>query len=251
MNIHKFNVKPKHNFHKTIKWLIPRDVKHSVEKINTSTWKIFCQENIVLQPNEVKQLTLGVGFMMSDGVVLVCLANSLRKKSCSIQNEVNLEDTNDIITAISNNSKETTSGKTSFYVFSAIKNYDYNIKMTEMKEKIYPMLPIIRESPSAPDIELTEMRNEGAHSYRLKVITDVQKYLEEEITKRENFSKKYFRISRVINSVDSVLISISLGAGITGAVLLSTVVAAPVVLGLEISAGAIGLISLLGMWVSK
>ena len=116
--------------------------------------------------------------------------------------------------------------------------------MTEMKEKI-------RKYPSAPDIELTEMRNEGAHSYRLKVITDVQKYLEEEITRRENFSKKYFRISRVINSVDSVLISISLGAGITGAVLLSTVVAAPVVLGLEISAGAIGLISLIGNVVSK
>ena len=57
--------------------------------------------------------------------------------------------------------------------------------MTEMKEKIYPTLPIIRESPSAPDIELTEMRNEGAHSYRLKVITDVQKYLEEEITKEK------------------------------------------------------------------
>ena len=120
--------------------------------------------------------------------------------------------------------------------------------MTEMKEKIYPTLPIIRKSPSAPDIELTEMRNEEAHSYRLKVITDVQKYLEEEITRRENFSKKYFRISRVINSVDSVLISISLGAGITGAVLLSTVVAA---LGLEISAGAIGLISLIGNVVSK
>ena len=120
--------------------------------------------------------------------------------------------------------------------------------MTKMKEKIYPRLPIIRESPSAPDIELTEMRNEGAHSYRLKVITDVQK---EEITRREKFSKKYFRISRVINSVDSVLISISLGAGITGAVLLSTVVAAPVVLGLEISAGAIVLISLIGNVVSK
>ena len=123
--------------------------------------------------------------------------------------------------------------------------------MTEMKEKIYPTLHIIRESPSAPDIELTEMRNDGAHSYRLKVITDVQKYLEEEITKRENFSKKYFRISRVINSVDSVLISISLGAGITGTILLYTVVAAPVVLGLEISAGAIGVISLIGNVVSK
>ena len=70
-----------------------------------------------------------------------------------------------------------------------------------MKEKIYPTLPTIRESPSALAIEITEMGNDGAHSYRLKVITDVQKYLEEEITKRENFSKKYFRISRVINSV--------------------------------------------------
>ena len=32
MNIHKFNVKPKYDSHKTIKWLIPRDVKHSAEK---------------------------------------------------------------------------------------------------------------------------------------------------------------------------------------------------------------------------
>ena len=107
MNIHKFNVKPKYGSHKTIKWLIPRDVKRSAENMDMSTWKIFCQENIVLHPNKVKQLTLGVGFMMSNGVVLVCLANSLREKRCSIQNEVNLEDTNDIITAISNNSKET------------------------------------------------------------------------------------------------------------------------------------------------
>ena len=98
MNVHKFNVKPKYGSHKTIKWLIPPNVKCPAEKINTSTWKIFCQENIILRPNEVKQLTLGVGFMMSDGVVLVCLANSLREKRCSIQNEVNLENTNDIIT---------------------------------------------------------------------------------------------------------------------------------------------------------
>ena len=58
MNIHKFNVKPKYDSHETIKWLIPRDVKHPAEKVNTSTWKIFCQGDIVLRPNEVKQLTL-------------------------------------------------------------------------------------------------------------------------------------------------------------------------------------------------
>ena len=44
--------------------------------------------------------------MMSEGIVLTGLANSLREKRCSIQNEVNLENTNDIITTISNNIKE-------------------------------------------------------------------------------------------------------------------------------------------------
>ena len=44
--------------------------------------------------------------MMSEGVVLVSLANSLRGKLCSIQNEVNLEDTDDIITTVTNNSKK-------------------------------------------------------------------------------------------------------------------------------------------------
>ena len=105
MNIHKFNVKPKYDSHKTIKWLIPRDLKYPAEKVK-STWKIFCQGDIVLRPNKVKQLTLGVGFMMSEGVVLVCLTNSLREKRCSIQNEVNLEDTNDMIISISSNSNE-------------------------------------------------------------------------------------------------------------------------------------------------
>ena len=49
---------------------------------------------------------LGVGFMMSEGVVLTSLPYSLRKKRCSLQNEVNLEDSIDIITAIANNFKE-------------------------------------------------------------------------------------------------------------------------------------------------
>ena len=32
--------------------------------------------------------------------------------------------------------------------------------MTEMKEKIYPTLPSIREAPTTPDIELREMGND-------------------------------------------------------------------------------------------
>ena len=106
MNIHKFNIKPKVYQYKTIKWIIPDDIKNYVKKVNANTWEIFSQENIILQPKEVKYLFLGMGFMMSEGVVLTSLANSLSKKRCSIQNEVNLEDSINIITVITNNSKE-------------------------------------------------------------------------------------------------------------------------------------------------
>ena len=94
------------NHKKSVKWIIPQDVKYPVKKVNSFNWEIFSQEDIKLQPKEVKQLMLGVRFMMSEGVVLTGLANSLREKRCSIQNDVNLENTNEIIATISNNSKE-------------------------------------------------------------------------------------------------------------------------------------------------
>ena len=106
MNIHKFHVKPKHKPHKTIKWIIPSEIVKYVKKVNPDTWEVYSQEDIKLQPKEVQPLMLGVGFMMSEGIVLTSLLNSLRKKRCSLQNEVNLENTIDIITAIANNSKE-------------------------------------------------------------------------------------------------------------------------------------------------
>ena len=106
MNIHKFNVKPKSISHKTIKWIIPSEILKYVKKVNPDTWEVYSQEDIKLQPKKVKPLMLGVGFMMSEGIVLTSLPNSLRKKRCSLQNEVNLENTIDIITAIANNSKE-------------------------------------------------------------------------------------------------------------------------------------------------
>ena len=117
--------------------------------------------------------------------------------------------------------------------------------MTEMKEKIYPTLPDIRESPSAPAIELTNLNDQG-HSYRLQVILDVQKFLEEEISKREAFSKKYFRVAKYVSGVDSVLIGLTVCAEATGVVLLATGVASPIALGLGISGAATGAISLFG-----
>ena len=44
------------------------------------------------------------GFMMSKGVVLATLANSLKYMRCNLQNEVNLENAEDIVIALTNNS---------------------------------------------------------------------------------------------------------------------------------------------------
>ena len=122
--------------------------------------------------------------------------------------------------------------------------------MTEMKEKIYPTLPTIREQPTAPNV-VNGGSDDRGHSYRLKIIREVQEFLEEEIKNREAFSKKYFRIAKVVNMIDNALITITIGAEGTSAVLLSTGVGAPFALALGISGVVTGAVSLIGNIFSK
>ena len=122
--------------------------------------------------------------------------------------------------------------------------------MTEMKEKIYPTLPTTREQPSAPNV-VNGGSDDRGHSYRLKIIREVQEFLEEEIKNRDAFSKKYFRIAKVVNMVDNALITITIGAEGTSAVLLSTGVGAPFALALGISGVVTGAVSLIGNIFSK
>ena len=127
--------------------------------------------------------------------------------------------------------------------------------MTEMKDKIYPELPTskelptIRETPSAPPV------NGGAddrgHSYRLKIIREIQEFLEGEIKKRDAFSKKYFRIANIVNTVDNGLIILTIGVEGTAAALVSTGVGAPVGLALGITGAVTGGISLIGNFFCK
>ena len=106
MNIHKFNVKPIYTPTKTIKWLIPNENRQYVKKVNITTWEIFNQEDIILKPKEVKFIMLGIGFIMSEGVVLTSLSDSLTKKRISLQNGVYLTDTLNMIIVLTNNSIE-------------------------------------------------------------------------------------------------------------------------------------------------
>ena len=56
MNIHKFNIKPKEKGYKTIKWIIPVEIRQYVRKVNSNTWEIYSQNDITIKPKEVKFL---------------------------------------------------------------------------------------------------------------------------------------------------------------------------------------------------
>ena len=106
MNIHKFNVKPIYNPTKTIKWLIPDNIRRFFKKVNTTTWEVYSQNDLILKPKEVKFIMLGLGFLMSEGVVLTSLNESLTIKRISLQNGVYLTDTLNTIIVLTNNSSE-------------------------------------------------------------------------------------------------------------------------------------------------
>ena len=106
MNIHKFNIKPIYYPTKTIKWLIPDNIRRFFKKVNTTTWEVYAQNDLKLKPKEVKFIMLGIGFMMSEGVVLASLSESLTKKRISLQNGVYLTNTLNMIVVLTNNTSE-------------------------------------------------------------------------------------------------------------------------------------------------
>ena len=116
--------------------------------------------------------------------------------------------------------------------------------MSVMKDKVYPELPEIREAPSAPVV------NGGAddrgHGYRLKIIREIQEFLEKEFKQREDLNKKYLRIAKVINTVDNGLIAVTLGAEGVGGALLLTGVGSPFAAALAIGGVITGALSLIG-----
>ena len=114
----------------------------------------------------------------------------------------------------------------------------------EFKEKklnadqLYPTLP------SAPHLD------EG-QGYRLQKINEIQRALEDEREKRQNLSKKYHRVVKIISNAGSALVATSMGLGVAGVGLLSTIVAAPIVIAMEATALGTGLLGIIGGQVNK
>ena len=106
MNIHKFNVKPIYYPAKTIKWLIPDQLRQYFKKVDATTWEVYAHNDINLKPKEVKFIMLGIGFILSEGVVLSSLNDKLTIKRVSLQNGVYLKDTQNMVIVLTNNSNE-------------------------------------------------------------------------------------------------------------------------------------------------
>ena len=88
-------------------------------------------------------------------------------------------------------------------------------------------------------------------SYRLQEISRLRGHLEEERDKRSQLYKMYNRGVWSIDGLDTALLTASMEMGIGGVGLLSTIIAAPVVWGLEIAAPACGILGVAGKFVSQ
>jgi len=107
-----------------------------------------------------------------------------------------------------------------------------------MEYKLYPTLP------TAPE-------ERTAQSYRLQKINEIQKEIALERDKRAHLSKKYHRAVRVIVGVDNALVVSSMGLGVAGIGILSTIIATPIAIAMEGVALGTGLLSMVGNQTNK
>ena len=108
---------------------------------------------------------------------------------------------------------------------------------------IYPVLEGLQE-------DQVLVANEQK-TYRLQHISRLQRQLEEERDLRAALYKKYHRGVNVLDGIDTTLITVSMGLGVGGVGLLSTIVAAPVVLGLEAGSLACGILAVASKYVGR
>lgn len=108
--IHKFGTKPvKTRRTRTqpdsVTWFPKQDVTHIPQRqLGGLRWEIFTQEEITIQPGEIKMQRLGFGVKMTWGICLVSLRQNLKENGCTVQDGVVSENVADIVINIRNNS---------------------------------------------------------------------------------------------------------------------------------------------------
>ena len=96
-------------------------------------------------------------------------------------------------------------------------------------------------------MEIDETDGNDEHIYHLrKIIDETHEMLTSERDKQNKLSSKYNRGVNIIDVIDNCLCVIAIGSDITGVGLLSTIIAAPAVIGIEAVSIVIGLLRVVG-----
>lgn len=152
--------------------------------------------------------------------------------------------------------------------FTSKQQYDMSGRIIVPSANLYPVL---ENPPTAPTIDpqgrsgtiersgvtdelgyasMDELGRAG-HSFRLEKIDKIQKEIDQEREHRLKMSKKYHRAIRIVQIFDEAMIILTMGLGVAGIGVLSTVVAAPLAIAMEASALGVGFLSLIGSQISK
>jgi len=91
----------------------------------------------------------------------------------------------------------------------------------------------------------------AGNDFRLQKISEIQKRLETEKEKRRRLTKKYKKGAKVTNAIDYVLATSIMGLSVVGVGLLSTIIAAPVVITTETLTVGAGVLFILSRQVNK
>lgn len=100
-----------------------------------------------------------------------------------------------------------------------------------------------------PPLE-TEALESGAN-YRLQHIAELRYRLEKERDFRARLHKKYRRAVNIVDGIDTTLSLVGVGLSATGIGLLSTIIAAPIAIGLQAGAIACGLVGTGGRAIGR
>ena len=95
-------------------------------------------------------------------------------------------------------------------------------------------------------MEIDETDGNDGHIYRLKKFDEIYEILTAERYKRNELNTKYNRGFNSIGVIDNCLGATTIGLGITGVGLLSTIVAASAVIGMEAVTIVMGLLRVVG-----
>ena len=91
-------------------------------------------------------------------------------------------------------------------------------------------------------MKIEETDSNDGHIYRFEKNDEIQKILTAERDKRNELSRKYNRGVNIIGVIDNYLGLTAIGLGITGFGILSTIVSASAVIGMEVVAIIMGLL---------